>query len=149
VRDEEPLLHLIADLERVAQDADLPRTLRIKAAIGLERMADVLAAYRKGNDLLVEELVLGTRRSDGTRRADGINQILPYWARGTATLEALRGSVVVDESVQPVSVTVHWDRVPPKLRRAAASLASELVDAYSGRLRGGRPRRSKGTGARN
>jgi hypothetical protein len=55
----------------------------------------------------------------------------------------LRGIVVVDESALPVTVTVHWERVPVKLRPAAASLASELVDAYRDRKKGGRPRKSQ------
>lgn len=93
-----------------------------------------------GNKVVVEELLLGSLRADGTRHHDGLRQVLPYWARGTATLDALRGVVVVDETQDPVTVAVHWEQVPRKLRKAAASLASELVDEYQPRPAGGRPR---------
>jgi hypothetical protein len=88
----------------------------------------LLEAVLAGNKVVVEELLLGSLRADGTRHHDGLRQVLPYWARGTATLDALRGVVVVDETQDPVTVTVHWEQVPRKLRKAAASLASELVD---------------------
>jgi hypothetical protein len=145
--DERPLLSLIADLELEADREDLPRTLRTRVAIGLERMRELLEAVRAGNDQLVHELVTGTVREDGTKRPDGLSQVLPLWARGSATLDALAGLVVADESQQPVTVTMHWERVPVHLRPAAASLASELVDAYRDRPLGGRPPKS-GIGSR-
>jgi hypothetical protein len=138
-----PLRSLIEDLEREVAREDLPASLRRLAAIGLERMNDLLDAVQAGNDLLIEELVAGTTKEDGSRRADGLAQVLPYWARGTQTLVDLAGIVVVDEANDPVAVTVHWERLPAKLRRQAASLASELVDAYQGRPKGGRPRGSR------
>ena len=141
--DVQPLLSLIADLERELDREDLPRSLQTRLAVGLERMKDLLDAVRAGNSQLVHELIEGTVREDGTKRPDGLEQILPRWARGTATLDALRGIVVVDESALPVTVTVHWERVPVKLRPAAASLASALVDAYRDRKKGGRPRKSQ------
>ena len=140
--DVQPLLSLIADLERDLARDNLPRSLQTRSAAGLERMKDLLDAVRAGNTQLVHELIEGTVREDGTKRPDGLAQILPRWARGTAILEALEGIVVVDESQQPVAVTVHWERVPAKLRPAAASLASELVDAYRDRPKGGRPPKS-------
>jgi hypothetical protein len=138
----QPLLSLIADLERDLARDYLPRSLQTRSAAGLERMKDLLDAARAGNTQLVHELIEGTVREDGTKRPDGLAQILPRWARGTAILKALEGIVVVDESQQPVAVTVHWERVPTKLRPAAASLASELVDAYRDRPKGGRPPKS-------
>ena len=137
--DEQPLLSLIEDLEREARREDLPWPLRTRVAVGLERMEDLLAAVRAGNQQLVNELINGTVRENGTKRPDGVTQILPRWARGTATLDALRGIVVVDVGQHPVAVTIHWERLPVSLRPAAASLASELVDNYRDRPRGGRP----------
>jgi hypothetical protein len=141
--DVRPLLALIAELEREARRDDLSWPLRQRAAAGLQRMNDVLEAVRNGNRQLVDELINGTVRENGTKRPDGLRQILPYWARGTDILDALRGIVVVDESEHPVTVTVHWERVPAKLRPAAASLASELVDSYRDRPRGGRQRKNR------
>jgi len=143
--DEQLLLSLIENLERAARREDLPWNLGTRLAVGLERMRDLLEAVRVGNAQLVGELINGTVREDGTKRPDGLVQVLPHWARGTRTLDALRGIVVVDEGQHPVTVTVHWERVPANLRPAAASLASELVDCYSDRPRGGRPpkRRTK------
>src|ERR1035437_1093808 len=147
--DGQPLLSLIADLERELDREGLASTLRTRVAVGLERMKDLLDAVHAGNVQLVHELIEGTVREDGTKRPDGLAQILPRWARGTATLEALQGIVVVDESQQPVAVTVHWERVPVKLRPAAPSLASEYVDAYRDRPKGGRPPKSKKLQDRN
>jgi hypothetical protein len=147
--DVQPLLSLIADLERDLDREGLSSTLRTRVAAGLEPMKDLLDAVHAGNAQLVHELIEGTVREDGTKRPDGLAQILPLWARGTAVLDALRGLVVVDESQQPVTVTVHWERVPVKLRPAAASLASELVDAYRDRPKGGRPPKSKESPDRN
>ena len=141
--DVRPLVALIAELEHQASRKDLPRPMRTKVAAGLQRMNDVLEAVQKGNRQLVDELINGTVRENGRRRPDGLRQILPYWARGTAILDALQGVVVVDETVHQVTVTVHWERVPVKLRPAAASLASELVDSYRDRPRGGRPRKNR------
>jgi hypothetical protein len=140
--DVQPLLGLIADLERELAREDLPHSLRTRVRIGLERMRDLLDAVHAGNTQLVHELIEGTVRENGTKRPDGLDQILPNWARGTTVLDALRGIVFVDESQVPVTVTVHWERVPAKLRPAAASLASEFVDAYRDRPKGGRPRNS-------
>jgi hypothetical protein len=143
--DVRPLLALIADLERKASQEDLPWPLRMRVGAGLQRMRDLLEAVHKGNRQLADELINGTIRENGKRRPDGLRQILPHWARGTDILDALRGIVVVDENEHPVTVTVHWERVPAKLRPAAASLASELVDGYRDRPRGGRPRKGEET----
>jgi len=139
--DEQPLLDLIADLARQAADESLPRNLRVLARRGLEWSQDLLVLVRKGDQDLIDEHVLGELRDDGTRAPTGMTQLLPLWARGTAVLDALEGVVVVDEAADPVTVTVHWERVPVGLRDAAASLASMLVDAHRQRPRGGRPRK--------
>lgn len=141
--DEQRLVDLIAALERELAREDLPNSLRTRLASDLERMTDLRDAVQADNGQLIIELVDGTIRDDGTKRPDGLSQIVPRWARETAVLEALRGIVVVDESRDPVTVTVHWEQVPPKLRLEAASLASELVDAYRDRPKGGRPRKSR------
>jgi hypothetical protein len=106
----------------------------------------MLAALRSGNNEAVQEIWTGTLRPDGRKANDGLLQVLPRWARGQEVLDALVGIVVVDEAAQPPTVTVRWERVPRKLRPAAASLASELVDVYYGRPKGGRPR-AKSRGA--
>ncbi|HEY1168379.1 MAG TPA: hypothetical protein VGE81_05305 [Candidatus Limnocylindrales bacterium] len=141
--DEKALISLIDALERELAREDLPHSLRTRGAAGLERMKELLDAVRADNAQLVHELIEGTVRENGTKRPDGLAQILPLWARGTATLDALRGIVVVDDDQHPVTVTVHWELVPPTHRRAAASLASALVDAYRDRPRGGRPSKSQ------
>ena len=141
-QDETAVLALIAQLNIDANREDLPRILRIKAKSGAEWLQDLLEAGRAGDDLQIEELTQGTVRDDGRRRSDGLSAILPLWARGTAVLEALKGIVVVDVAADPITVTVHWERVPPKMRPTAASLASELVDMYYDRPKGGRPRKA-------
>lgn len=141
--DTRPLVELIANLERAAGRGDLPWPLRTLAAKGLDTTREMLEAVQKGDRQLLDDLVNGSIEENGRRRRDGLNQILPYWARGTAVLDALLEDVVVDESVRPASVTVHWERIPVKLRPAAASLASFLVDLYQDRPRGGRPRKSR------
>jgi hypothetical protein len=141
--DLQPLIALVADLEREANREDLPENLRKLASIGLDRMAEFLEAARSGNRTLADEILNGTQRGDGKRHPDGLRQVLPYWARGTAVLDELVGVVTVHESVEPPTVTVLWDRVPRHRRKAAASLASELVDCYRPRPRGGRPRKSR------
>jgi hypothetical protein len=108
-------------------------------------MTGLLEAAVTGNAVLADEIVNGTIKPDGTRRNDGFNQVVPLWARGTGARDELQGIVVVDESQQTVTVTVHWERVPTKLRAEAASLASTLVDSYYGVPKGGRPRKAKPT----
>lgn len=139
---EEPLVDLLADLQRESARDDLPTNLKRLVDYGVEHVSALLEAVRAGNALAIDELQLGTYRENGKRRPDGSRQVLPYWARGTTTLENLRGLVVVDETQDPVTVTVHWEKVPRRLRLAAASLASELVDIYQPRPTGGRPRKN-------
>lgn len=136
------LRRLVATLQREAAREDLPENLRRLAAIGHERMRDLLDAAESGNDLLTQEIVRGTIDENGKRRKDGLDQVMPYWARGKVLLDELAPFVEVDESQTPPSVTVHWERVPRNRRRAVASLASMLVDMHQPRPRGGRPRKS-------
>jgi hypothetical protein len=140
--EEQALADLIAALEEQLAREDLPDSLRTRVAAGLAWVRDLCDAVHRTNRQLIVELVEGTVRENGTKRPDGLDQIVPLWARGTADLAALQGIVVVDESQEPVTVTVHWERVPRDLRPKAASLASELVDAYYGRPKGGRPKKS-------
>lgn len=136
------LVQLVTDLEREADRHDLPPNLRRLARVGHERMTALLEAVRSGDDFAVDEVVNGTFNEDGSRRKDGLHQVLPYWARGTELLRELATFIDVDETQTPVAVTVHWERIPAKRRAAAASLASEMVDTYRGRKRSGRPRKS-------
>lgn len=136
------LRRLVATLQREAAREDLPENLRRLAAIGHEKMRDLLDAAESGNDLLIEEVVEGTLDENGKRRKDGLDQVMPYWARGTALLGELASFVEVDESQTPPAVTVHWEQVPRNRRRAVASLASTLVDMHQPPPRGGRPRKS-------
>ena len=139
------VVELLGRLRYEASRDDLPNNLHKLARYGVEQVSSLLEAVRAGNRIGVEEIVLGTLREDRKRRPDGLRQVLPNWARGVAVLEALVDIVVVDETQSPVAVTVHWERLPRKLRPAAASLASELVDTYQPRPKGGRPRTSPGT----
>lgn len=138
----EALVDLLGDLQREAARDDVPNNLKTLARSGVEHVSALLEAVRAGNQVLIQEILLGTLRADGRRRPDGIRQVLPHWARGRAVLNDLAGIVIVDESQDPATVTVHWEQVPRKLRPAAASLASELVDAYQPRPKGGRPRKA-------
>ncbi len=122
------MLDLLAELQREATREDVPKHLKQLHRTGLLLVTDLLEAVRAGNVVGVEEIVLGSR------------QVLPRWARGTEDLKAVLGFVDVDESQDPVTVTIHWERVPRRLRPAAASLASEFVDWYQPRPKGGRPR---------
>jgi hypothetical protein len=135
---------LLADLRREAARDDLPRNLKLLNRIGIEQVAAMLDAAHAGNTLGLDEIINGTVREDGTRRSDGLPSMLPRWARGTEVLTAVLGFIDVDESQDPVTVTVHWERVPRKLRREAASLAGEIVDMYQPRPKGGRRRKSRG-----
>jgi hypothetical protein len=132
-------IDLLADLQREASREDLPENLKGRVRYGIEQVSSMLEAARLGDRMAIEDVVLGTLREDGKRHPDGLRQGLPYWARGVAVLEAVSAFVDLDESNDPVTVTVHWERVPRKLRPAAASLASELVDSYQPRPTGGRP----------
>lgn len=106
------VVDLLNDLQREATREDLPQNLKKLTRYGDQQVSALLEAVLAGNKVGVEELILGTVRKDGTRRPDGLRQVLPYWARGTATLEALNGVVVVDETQDPVTVTIHWEQVP-------------------------------------
>jgi hypothetical protein len=105
-----------------------------------DRLEDALDAAVAGNTALARELIEGVR-PDGTTSRDTLNALLPKWARGTSVLDALAGIVVPDAASSPPTVTVHWERVPRHLRAEAASLASELVDAFYPRPKGGRGHR--------
>ena len=93
-----------------------------------------------GNEKVVKELIQGLS-PDGSASRHSLKAILPKWARGTSILDALSGAVVADPNADPPSVTVHWERVPRDLREEAASLASEWVDVFYPRPKGGRGRR--------
>jgi hypothetical protein len=111
-------------------------------------LEDALGAAIAGDHAQVAELLAGVR-PDGTRSKATLKALLPTWARGAEILDALAGIVVPDAAADPPTVTVHWERVPRHLRAEAASLASELVDAFDPRPKGGRGRRenrSTGTG---
>ena len=110
--------------------------------MGARTLREMLEAARRGDDLALREAWFGTSTPQGKLVNDGLKQVLPSWARGASTLDALAGIVVVDESVSPATVTVHWERVPRPLRAAAASLASELVDIHYPRPKGGRPKKA-------
>lgn len=130
---------LIGRLEREAAREDLPLTLRRLAAIGAERCHQLLEAAVTDNALAIEEIVEGTiNEKTGRHRPDGIRQVLPYWARGVVLLEELFAYIEIDESVDPPAVRPMWEQIPPKRRKAVASLASELVDLHRPRGRGGR-----------
>lgn len=116
--------------------------MRRIARAAADRLNDATDAWVAGNDDLVQELIEGVR-PDGSRSRDTLLALLPKWARGPQILDALAGIVVPDEATKPPTVTVHWERVPRHLRSEAASLASELVDAFNPRPKGGRGRREK------
>ena len=143
--DEAYFRSLIEDLRAIASNAAAPLNHRRIAGAAAERLDDALAAALTGNTALVLELIAGVR-PDGTRSRDTLVALLPRWARGTHILDALAGVVVPDESANPPTVTVHWEKVPRHLRPEAASLASELVDSFNPRPKGGRGRREKRSG---
>jgi len=130
----------IKDLRAIASnEADSLNSRRLARAAA-DRLQDALDAAVAGNHALARELIEGVR-PDGTVSRDTLKAILPKWARGTSILDALAGVVVPDADANPPSVTVHWEMVPRHLRSEAASLASELVDGFYPRPKGGRGRR--------
>jgi hypothetical protein len=129
---------LLTDLEREAAREDLPQNLRLLSQRGAEQVAELRRPSRRPTPSASG--VWGLSEDD--RRPDGFPSLVPRWARGTEVLTALQTSIDVDETQDPVTVTVHWERVPRNLRREAASLASDLVDSYQPRPKGGRPRKS-------
>lgn len=118
----------ISELEALRFDNDKPRWVQHIAGAGADRLRDVQRALAEGDLVRAESLV------------KGIDQILPIGLRGTDLLDELAGIVEVDDAEASVTVTVHWERVPRDKRKAAASLASFIVDFYYGRPEGGRPR---------
>jgi hypothetical protein len=104
--DEAAIIDLLADLEREAARGDLPDSLSKLLAVGIQQASAMLEAVRRGNELGIEEIVLGTVRENGTRRPDGLRQVLPLWARGTNVLTTVLGYVDIDESQNPVAVTI-------------------------------------------
>jgi hypothetical protein len=114
---------------------------------------------------LEAELVAGwmppTLRADGQRvrgwarevvtaveagRTDDVDELLEkatHWDTWLQDLETFRtlvesGAVLADDG--PGTVSIRWDLVASGHRRAAVSLATELVDAYRGRSAGGWPK---------
>jgi hypothetical protein len=140
--DVQELREFVESLQREAAREDLPKNLRQLASKGHERMRDLLEAVVTENDLAIQEIVEGTVDDSRKRRKDGLNQIMPYWARGTALLDELASFVEIDESQTPPSVTVHWELVPRHRRHEVSSLVSMLVDMHQPPPRGGRPRKS-------
>lgn len=140
--DEAHFRSFIDELRTIAaDDAQVPNLRRIARA-SADRLEDALEAALDGNPELVRELIEGVG-PEGTQSRDTLNALLPRWARGTATLDALAGVVIPNPDAVPPTVTIHWEKVPRDLRPEAASLASELVDAFYPRPKGGRPRRKK------
>jgi hypothetical protein len=138
--DEPTVRAFIERLRVIERSEDEPAHLRSIAAWGATTLTEMLEASLNGNAAKVRELWLGAPGDGGQRPRDGYAQVLPRWARGIAILDALIGKVVVDETTSPPRVTIHAEAVPRKLRPEAMSLAAELVDAYSPRPVGGRPR---------
>ena len=101
------------------------KTLRALAVMGIDFLTDMEAGVRLGNHELARELFYGPEHNSKTSRPGGIAQKLPLWARGTETLVAAAQFVEVDQSVDPPSVVIRWERVPASLRREVTSLANE------------------------
>jgi hypothetical protein len=126
-----PLDALIAQLETMLADPVTPTSMRTLAQIKVGQLRKLREYVIEGDD------------AEAAEQVERIAAGRPLWAH-VSILAALAAVVVVDETTNPESVTVHWEAVPRDLRPAAASLASELVDAYQDtRPRGGRPRKDQ------
>jgi uncharacterized protein (UPF0147 family) len=131
-RSDEEVAEFFALLEQLSRREDVPLAVRRLARTHHEALLDLKEAAEAGQHEQAKEIVRNFAHT------------LPVWAREPGALDALAGIVTVDETASPVAVTVYWERVPRKLRRAAASLASALVDFYDPPAIGGRPRRKGG-----
>lgn len=124
---EDEIDEFLALLDEYVRREDLPVLFRRLARTHHDALVDLKAAADARREDQAKEIVRTFRHT------------LPLWARKPGALDSLTGIVVVDDKVTPVTVTIHWERVPRRLRSAAASLASTLVDFYDPPPKGGRP----------
>jgi hypothetical protein len=121
----------MAEIEALIDREDLPPWVRRIARAGHERLRDIEAAT-SAND-----------RARAMANRDSLTNLLPRGLRGVETLGAAFEYIDVDEDKVPVSVTVHWERIPRSLRSETASLAGAYVDFFNPPRQGGRPSRSR------
>lgn len=126
---EADVLEQIGVAERQLELEQAPH-LRAMLRMTLHQLEDLLTYVRADNEQeVVNELELMQHKARKWQTLE--------------TLDTLLDGIVVVESEDPLAVTIHWERVPVDLRPAAASLASDYVDAYRGtRPLGGRPRKN-------
>ena len=120
---------LVATLEATIAEGWMPPSLAGQARQMVNWATELAAAFEAGRDDDVREL------QDKSKHFDP-------WLQDLGTFETLirSGAVVPDDAAG--TVTLRWERVPVEHRKAATSLATELVDAYRGRSVGGRQRKS-------
>jgi hypothetical protein len=135
----------IGRLRAIAADEGEAANFRRIARASADQLEDALEARLAGNKDVVNELI-GGLSPDGSVSRHSLKAILPKWARGASIVAALGGVVVPDPHADPPSVTVHWEKVPRHLREEAASLASEWVDVFYPRPKGGRGHRENRSG---
>ena len=121
---EADVVALIALAERDLK-RDQPAYLEVMLRVKLHQLTNLLRYVRAGDEAMVVE------------QLQDIVAAQPKWASVEVLNELLEGGMVKVED-QPLAVTVHWERVPKRLRAAATSLASAYVDAYQGRQVGRR-----------
>jgi hypothetical protein len=128
---EEEIAAALARIEALIDREDAPLPTRRMARAGLERLRDIQKAIKANNP----------------DRAIAINEsltnLIPLGLRGVDTVRTISEYIDVDEATTPPTVTVHWERVPRKLRATTASLASAYVDFYQPPGKGGRPKKSR------
>lgn len=121
----------MAEIEELINREDLPPWVRRMARAGVERLHEIEAAIDT-ND-----------RDRAVAINSSLTNLIPRGLRGAEVLRTASEFIYIDEDKKPVSVTVHWERVPRSLRGEVASLAGAFVDFFDPPEQGGRPPESR------
>lgn len=124
---EEPFRALVADLEAQVAAGWMPPSMKAEATRAIRWAYDVLAAVQGEDQSRKEELLEMAAHFDA-------------WLQDYGVFRRLIDTGAVEGDDAAATVTLRWDRVTPEDRKAATSLATELVDAYRGRSAGGWPK---------
>lgn len=123
----------MAEIEALIDREDLAPWVRRMARAGVERLREIEAAIDT-ND-----------RDRAMAINSSLTNLIPRGLRGVEVLRTASEFIDIDEDSAPVSVTVHWERVPRGLRAEVASLAGAYVDLFDPPEQGGRPPESRRT----
>src|SRR5688572_5208288 len=107
----------MAEIEALVDREDLPPWVRRIARAGAERLRDIEAA------------TMANDRDRATAIRDSLTNLLPRGLRGVETLRRATQFIEVDEDKTPVTVTVHWERIPggrPDVRRSVPTFRTSI-----------------------